>query len=329
VSYRFKVDQPVDDEVRRIAGKQLTLALDHLGAIGNLRKDAALHEARRHVKKVRALIRLVRPALGASYRKSDAALRRVNRLLSPIADGEAVLGTLARLEERSPAELSAVMGALRAALLARRAAIDRRAKADRVLQSCTSVLKAEQARAAAWRLTRRGRRAVTGGLRKTIRAARRAMARAAARPTADNYHSWRRRVKDHWFQLRLLERRCGGDLVARQQLLETLDGHLGEYHNCALLLSVLTTETSLERLDSARLLRALRRYQAELRAEAARVAADIYGESPRQFVARVERAWRSARQARDSGSAGRSRSSSTVAARLLVLTAHRNARSVL
>jgi CHAD domain-containing protein len=306
VSYRFKVDQPVDDEVRRIAGLQLTLAVERLGAIGNLETDAAIHEARRHVKKVRALIRLVRPAIGSSYRTSNKALRRVNRLLSPIADGEAVLGTLARLDKRSPAELSTAMGALRHALLARRAAIDRRAKVDRVLQSCTSLLNAERARVTAWSLTRRGRRAVTAGLHKTIRGARRAMSRAIARPTADNYHAWRRRVKDHWFQLRLLERRCGGDLVTRQQLLETLDGHLGEYHNCTLLLPVVTTETTLERLDTARVLRAIRRYQGELRAEAARVAADIYGERPRQFVARVERAWGAASHAKGAESRGRS-----------------------
>ena len=118
MSYRFKVDRPVDDEVRRIAGLQLTLAVERLGAIDNLEKDAAIHEARRHVKKVRALIRLVRPGIAGSYRRSNKALRRVNRLLSPIADGEAVLGTLARLEKRSPAELSTAMGALRNALSA-------------------------------------------------------------------------------------------------------------------------------------------------------------------------------------------------------------------
>ena len=307
MAYQFKPDQPIDDEVRRVADKQLTLALEHLGAIGNLKKDAAVHEARRHVKKVRALIRLVGPALGTSYRKSNKALRRVNRLLSPIADGEAVLDTLTRLEKRSTAELSTAVGALRDALMARRAAIDRRAKADRVLRSCTSALKAARARVRGWRLRHRGHRAVTGGLRQTVRAARRGMARAIAHPTADNYHAWRRRVKDHWFQLRLLEPRCGGELVAHQRMLEALDGHLGEYHNCVLLQSVLAKETSLGRLDTARLLRELRRYQAELRADASRVAADIYGERPRHFVRRVEHAWRSSRQQpKEAGNSGQS-----------------------
>jgi CHAD domain-containing protein len=302
VAYRFKLDQSVDDEVRRIAAKQLMLALEHLGAIGDLKKDAALHEARRHVKKVRALLRLVRPALGKSYRKSNRTLRRVNRLLSPIADGEAVLGTLARLERRSAADLSTGVSTLRNSLLARRAAIDRRAKARRVLQLCSSALKAELDRVPEWRLRHRGRRAVTGGLRKSVRAARRARSRTNARPTAGNFHAWRRRVKDHWFQLRLLERRCGGELVACQRLLETLDGHLGEYHNCALLQAVLTKEQTLGRRETAGLLRALRRYQLELRGEAARVAAEVYDERPREFVRLVERAWRSVSRAKEAGS---------------------------
>jgi CHAD domain-containing protein len=305
VAYRFKPDRPVDEEVRRIAAKQLTLALDHLVAIGDPAKDAALHEARRHVKKVRALIRLVRPALGTSYRKANRSLRRVNRQLSPIADGEAVLATLARLGERSPVALSPMIEVLRGTLTARRAAIDRHTKADRVLQSCTSLLKAERSRVNSWRLSHGGRRAVADGLRKTARAARHRMSRAHAHPTAKNYHAWRRRVKDLWFQLRLLERRCGGELAAWQHQLEALDGHLGEYHNCALLRSVLTTEKSLGRLDTAKVLRELRRYQAELRANAERIGADVFSERRRFFVARVERAWRRTARAKPAGSSGR------------------------
>jgi hypothetical protein len=123
------------------------------------------------------------------------------------------------------------------------------------------------------------------------------MTLALAHPTVDHYHAWRRRVKDHWFQTRLLDGRCGGELVAIERGLEALDGCLGEYHNCALLQHALITEALLPREDTARTLRVVRRYERELRRQAEHLGAQMYSETPRAFVARVKRLWRSAKDA--------------------------------
>jgi hypothetical protein len=131
------------------------------------------------------------------------------------------------------------------------------------------------------------------------------MAVARAHPTAEHYHAWRRRVKDHWFQVRLLEGRCGDRLLGDERRLETLDGHLGEYHDCALLETVLVAGTALPPDDASHMLRLLKRYQLGLRQKAQSQGAQIYSETPRQFVKHVERAWRLANDRQRSHGRGR------------------------
>jgi hypothetical protein len=266
-------------------------------AIGTPKSDEAIHEARRHVKKVRALIRLVQPSLGDFYRPSNTRLRVVHRLLAPVADAEAVVGTLARLDRRFRRELPRrSIRSIREGLKERWSRVDRQAKADHVLQTCIRLLRTEQEEVRQWRLGDSGFRAVAPGLKRSVRRARRSMAVARAHPTPEHYHTWRQRVKDHWFQVRLLEGRCDDRLLGYERRLEALDGYLGEYHNCVLLETILVTEAVLPPGDAARVLQLLRRYQRNLRQNAQSRGAHIYRETPRQFVKRVKRAWRSTSQ---------------------------------
>jgi CHAD domain-containing protein len=297
MAYTLKPDRSIRGEVRRLADKQLTLAIASMHAIGDPKGDQGIHEARRHVKKIRALVRLVRSSLGPASRSANKRLRRVNRLLAPVADGEAVVDTLARFDARYDHELPRrIIAAIRKGLVQRRIHIDQQARLDRVLPASLELLEAERQRVERWRPATGGFRAIKRGLRTSVREAKRAMALSLEHPTTEHYHSWRRRVKDHWFQVRLLEARCGNGLVEDERALEVLDGCLGELHNCMLLEATLTTDTLLRRQETARTLRLLRRYHLELRREAQQLGARIYRETPRQFVTRVKRAWRTAKE---------------------------------
>ena len=75
MGFRLKPDQAVSSEVRRIVLRQLDLAASELVSVGDPESDEAVHDARRRVKKIRAIIRLVRPVLAKPYR-SDPDLRR-------------------------------------------------------------------------------------------------------------------------------------------------------------------------------------------------------------------------------------------------------------
>jgi CHAD domain-containing protein len=307
MGFCLKPGQPIDEEIRRIADHQFAQAVAALHTVGQAESDDALHAARRRVKKVRALIRLVRPALRHGYRSLNRRLRAVNRLLAPVADGCATVETLERIAAKYRAALPRQTRAdIRALLLRRQAVANEEASLSGAIQTAAALLCKERRGLGRWRLGQSGFHAIGPGLGKSVRSSRRAMTLALARPSVEHYHSWRQRVKDQWFHVRLLQARCANALAVDERRLEALDGCLGEYHDCALLQNALTSDSALDRSDAARCLRLVRRHQRELRAKARRLGREIHRESPRRFVKRVKRHWRSARLAR--GAAERSTS---------------------
>lgn len=307
MGYRLHPGRPIQDEVRRIAAGQLEQAIGGLRTVGDTEGDEAVHATRRHIKKIRALTRLVRPALGKRYGAVNQRLRTVNRLLAPIADGQAVVDTLSQIAERYGDQLPAEVHAeVRATLLRRESIADEQAVLDHTLETAAALLRAERDGVSRWKLNETGFRAIAPGLERSVRAGRDAMARAFSGSRSATYHSWRQRVKDQWLHIRLLDARCGGSLALDERRLEELDGCLGEYHNCAILRDVLTSDSSLAREDAAVCLRLLRRYERELRTKARALGAQVHAETPRQFVKRVRRLWYAAKRRPDQSERGTS-----------------------
>ncbi len=291
MAFRFKSDQAVSKEVRRIVLRQLDRATSELTSIGDPESDDAIHDARRRVKKIRAIIRLVRPVLEQG-RRADPDFKRVSKWLAPVADGQGVIDTLNQLLRRYHRQVPPkTAAAIRAELVARGKLIDSQAVKKGVLQRARKTLRAERRRIKHWRLRADGFRAIAPGLKVCVRRARAAMVAACLHPTADRHHTWRRHVKNQWFHVRLLSARCGEQLLPYQRQLEALDGLLGEYHNLVLLHHVLLGDTRLTDREIAGCLRVVGRYQRELRRQAQMVGIRIYGERPRVFLQRVKRLW--------------------------------------
>jgi CHAD domain-containing protein len=296
MAYRLRRRGSIGGEVRRLVDKQLALAIAELRTVGDPRSDDAVHDARRHVKKVRALLRLVHPALGAPYRAANRRMRLANRMLAPIADAESVIDSLARLKKKYGTTLTGrTLTPIHSALVERSQRIDRKATLDRVLRKTTHLLRAERARVGGLTLDAHGVHAIAPGLERSYRRARKTMARVILEPSTENYHVWRQRVKDLWFQIRLIEGRCGKRLRREERRLEALDGCLGECHNVDLLERVVMNEALVSRRQAARCLRLLRRYQGELRHRAVTLGSAIFEEKPRRFARRVRLLWRSAK----------------------------------
>jgi CHAD domain-containing protein len=292
MAFRFKPDKSVSSEIRRIVLRQLEDATSELTSVGDPESDEAIHSARRRVKKIRAVIRLIRPGPDETYRVVDKHLRNVNRLLAPVADGQGLIATLNKLERRYPKALpKRLVASIRAGLVDRGSQADRQAGSDHVLETVTGALRAEGRRVKHWQLRVEGFQAIAPGLEQCFRRARQAMLAAWRRPTAAHYHAWRGRVKNHWFHVRLLEGRCGDQLIADRRRLEALDGVLGEYHNLVLLAEVLVNDRYVSRPETARCLQVVLRYQRVLRQQAQSLGVRIYSEKPHGFVRRLKHLW--------------------------------------
>ena len=99
MAYRFERDfATIQDGVRQIAVELIDDAIDCAGGKGK-DVDATVHALRKSCKKLRGLIRLVRPAFD-DYQAENAAFRDAARNLSSLRDGGVLIETYDDLLER-------------------------------------------------------------------------------------------------------------------------------------------------------------------------------------------------------------------------------------
>jgi hypothetical protein len=101
--------------LRRIALGQLDIAIEMLeGPQRRLTPERRVHEARKALKRLRALLRLVHDELGeATYERERELLRSCGVRLAKARDAEVLLGTLDDLIERDPKRLGSRRGVQR------------------------------------------------------------------------------------------------------------------------------------------------------------------------------------------------------------------------
>lgn len=229
MGYRFRHgDQSVEAGFRRIAGEQLTKAVASLNDDGAFHEG--VHDARKRVKKLRGLLRLVRPAF-KSYREENEQLRDAARTLSGLRDHTAMLETLDRLSARHPEVDGRRMVPLRRALEAERDAATAAADLPDRIDAFRAVLGETRDRAEGWRLKARDWKALGPGLAKTYGRGREAMAVAHKTGRGEDFHEFRKRVKYHGYHARLLVPMWPPLMDPYAALLDDLGESLGEQHD--------------------------------------------------------------------------------------------------
>src|SRR4051794_25639542 len=122
MAFAFRADESVARGIRRIARAQIRKALGALARLGGEVPEEAVHDARKRLKRLRALVRLARGALGArAAHRENARFREAARPLSEARDAEILIQTLDGLTERyGPPEPPEALAAFRDALMARK-----------------------------------------------------------------------------------------------------------------------------------------------------------------------------------------------------------------
>lgn len=260
------------------AGRLVVRRVD--GAIAEVEKPGPLeprvHQARRALKKARATLKLLRPRISKKlYKTTNALCRDAGLILSATRDAQALQAAWKGLRLRAPDVERAL------AEEARRAAEGLDAKKSR------QILLVARAQAKRIVPARPGWKGVADGLRLGYEAGRKAWRKAKATGSDEDFHEWRKRVKDQRYQVDLF---LNGSASLRHldEALDRLSDLLGDDHDLVVLRDKIGVA-----YDEA--LRAIGRKEAELRQKALVLAERVYSETSGAFARRVKRAWKKAR----------------------------------
>jgi CHAD domain-containing protein len=296
MAYRLSIADDVPSSARTCVREQLAGAVERLERAD---EDAvkAVHEARKHLKKTRALLRLVRPALGRkAYRQENDALRDAGLTLSSTRDADVLIQTVGKLAEHSAGRLPAdVFDQLHDALAADAASAREPADGAPVagLANVIEVLRAAELRVEAWPLDEADWETVIAGIGRAYSRGHDAFAIARATPEPELLHAWRKRAKDLWYHQRLLAPAWTEVLGAQAEEAHALTELLGDDHDLAVLAARLSDDTArfppAVEADRAALLALVEHRSHELRAAATQLGDRIYAESPKAFTRRLAR----------------------------------------
>lgn len=290
MAYAFAREESVPDGVQRITCEELDGALAHLTGGDGSPTDDAVHEARKSLKRLRALLRLTRRGLGRDVAgRENAVLRHAGRLLSEVRDATVLLETFEGLVEQGESE--SVRRALqRHQRLVRTRVLER---GDAVTPAVTDLHEVRD-RVSRWPLDADGWVALEPGVRRAYRRGRKAMRRIGAETDEERWHDWRKRVKDVWYHLTLLQPADPDRIGVLEAETHHLSDLLGDEHDLAVLRARVVpalplcddpvqVEALVERIDASR---------TELQHDAREVGSPLYGSKPKAFTRPLGKAWR-------------------------------------
>lgn len=257
MTYRIlETDKSLGHALRRIGEDQLEAAID------DTRRplddaDAAVHDIRKHCKKLRGLFRLVRPGF-PDYAEENAAVRDAARMTSSLRDAGVLLKTFdALLIDTDPAPFDG----LRATLAAETGRSLSEAELSAAFEQQRKALKAIRKRAHHWKIQGNSDKVLLKGLSKTWRRAARGFDQAAQSKDPESFHEFRKRTKDHWYHSRLLQGFWPGPIRSHRDQVRTLSERLGEYQDLSVFLERLDGPDLPVSSDQMRLIALRRRRQ--------------------------------------------------------------------
>jgi hypothetical protein len=196
--------------MRRIVRNRIDTILEELTAASKGPRDEVVHEVRKSLKKIRAVLRLVRPVIGEKvYRRENTCFRDAARPLTEVRDARILIETLDKLVEHFQEHIAGRSFAdVRKTLQDNLRAVRKRVLDEHhaLVMVAESVSQARE-RIKGWTDVPDKWSSVGAGLQETCRRARAAFREAAADPSVAKLHEWRKQVKYLRYQFEVRIRR--------------------------------------------------------------------------------------------------------------------------
>jgi CHAD domain-containing protein len=298
--------EPLGSGVKRVTMEQLELAASRyfdkpLGLGG------AVHESRKSIKRVRALLRLVRGEIpDRIYAFEDASLRDTSRLIADVRSAQGVLNAALSIQALYGELLAGETFAEMIERLTRRRDITELKTVEDPNRIGRVVRGLERAyhRYASWPTDPEAREvyglgirdsfeAIGPGLGTTYGRGRHTMATAYRRGEPGDFHQWRKRVKDLRHQMEFLAPLWPEVVVGTAMTLDRLGNILGEDNDLAELIDLLQTRSDLCPGPRERsLFRALaQQRRSELQTAGEILGRRVFAEEPKALSSRFGEYW--------------------------------------
>jgi CHAD domain-containing protein len=283
--FRFKKSESPAKAVRRVCRERIGAARARLrqGA-----RSAAIHDVRREIKKLRAIFRLARNGSGGgAYRKSVKALRKAAVCLAAPRDARVRLKAFEKLAGHPARRFAGIEKTLHKHCrreTRRFQTNDSVALADRILRKIDRRVRGLKIKASGWA-------AIEPGLKASYVRGREACALARRKPLPENFHDWRKHVKNLWYYFQLLHPAWPAEIRAMTGELELLGGQLGEDHDLCLLEQFVERHCARQASEAAALKQLIESRQRNLRAAALKLGSRLYAETPAVLCRRLGNVW--------------------------------------
>jgi len=288
MGFRLKLREPLPDGLKRVFREQIESALE-LCRHPAKQRGVTVHEVRKHLKKLRAAMRLAITEVGkARHAREDRCVRKIGRLVSDLRDAQVRLQTLIQLrDETAKRPEDNPFPRVEELLLLERESFSA-AFAGWQKQAIPQLERVE-ARLLKWPLEGLTWKQVCGAVGKIYKRGQRVLVKTINHPDSENFHAWRKRVKDIWYQLRILQPLNRMVLTEMAHDAEVLGELLGREHDLAFLWARLEKECSDETLrdELAQLEKLIRKRGKRLRTNALELGRRFYAEPAKAFAKRI------------------------------------------
>ncbi|MEQ1613244.1 MAG: CHAD domain-containing protein [Hyphomicrobiaceae bacterium] len=297
MAFRLKLSEPMDVGIRRIAAEQVDRAIVHIEATLGSEAAAAVHEARKCLKRTRALLRFGRPLIEPdAYKHASSVLRDVGRAMSGTRDLDVLEKLLSDLRLAGALKPATLARLARELATARKSAfadqIAAEARAGMVVQ-----LKALRDGLPDLPIEVDDHRLVTDGIAECLADCRKAFGRAFGSDDGEAFHEWRKSVQLHWRQMQLVERAWPAYCHARIVEARAISMLIGTDRDLGLLLAFVTAHP-VPKTMQGEVARLVARRQALLRLEAKAMGGRLLAEGTGGLCRRLEQYWAAARALR-------------------------------
>jgi len=289
MGYHIEKGESLATAFGRIAAEEIDLAM---AQSRRLHRGEAVHNARKALKRLRALLRSLRVAFPKKlFRAENRHIAATCRRISPLRDVHVQLRTLGKLK----AAASPAGDHIRRQLLRQQSSFIRRIPALR--KTVRALLEVSRQSLASWPLRKATAEDLASGLKRIYKQGREAFKTARKSPTPGHLHAWRKKTKSLGYGLEMIKNLGSGELSKMIRSSDILTEALGDDQDLFMVLRALDKEhRSNPASDFDRLANRISLKRAKRQKRAFKLGEKVYGEKSGGFEKRLDRYLRRARK---------------------------------